>query len=46
MGEKTKVELTQEFDLHRHQIEEMKDQVLEDAPHLFDEAPWRMLSLR
>ena len=36
-GEKTMVELAQEFDLHANQIKQWKDQLLEGASGVFDE---------
>lgn len=36
-GEKTMVELAQEFDLHANQIKQWKDQLLEGAAGVFDE---------
>lgn len=36
-GEKTMVELTQEFDLHTNQIKQWKDRLLEGAAGVFDD---------
>ena len=36
-GEKTMVELAQEFDLHANQIKQWKDQLLEGAADVFDD---------
>ena len=36
-GEKTMVELAQEFDLHANQIKQWKDQLLEGAAGVFDD---------
>lgn len=36
-GEKTMVELAQEFDLHANQIKQWKDQLLEGASGVFDD---------
>ena len=38
-GEKTLVELTQDFDLHPNQIKQWRDQLLEGATGVFGEAP-------
>lgn len=38
-GEKTLVELAQDFDLHPNQIKQWRDQLLEGATGVFGEAP-------
>jgi len=38
-GEKTLIELAQEFDAHPNQIKEWRDQLLEGATWVFGEAP-------
>jgi transposase len=38
-GEKTLVELAQDFDLHPTQIKQWRDQLLEGATGVFGEAP-------
>jgi transposase len=38
-GEKTMIELSQEFDVHPNQIKQWRDQLLEGATGMFGEAP-------
>ena len=38
-GEKTLIELAQEFDVHPNQIKQWRDQLLEGATGVFGEAP-------
>ena len=38
-GEKTMIELSQEFDVHPNQIKQWRDQLLEGATGVFGEAP-------
>ncbi|PTX35748.1 transposase [Gemmobacter caeni] len=38
-GEKTMIELAQEFDVHPNQIKQWRDQLLEGATGVFGEAP-------
>ena len=38
-GEKTLIELAQDFDVHPHQIKQWRDQLLEGATGVFGEAP-------
>ena len=38
-GERTLIELAQEFDLHPNQIKQWRDQLLEGATGVFGEAP-------
>ena len=39
MGEKTLIELAQDFDVHPNQIKQWRDQLLEGATGVFGEAP-------
>lgn len=39
-GEKTMIELSQEFDIHPNQIKQWRDQLLEGATGVFGEATW------
>ena len=38
-GEKTLIELAQDFDVHPNRIKQWRDQLLEDATGVFGEAP-------